>query len=504
MSRLSSLSLLSLGSLIWLFSLGLGAIAGAETIPFTLLHFNDVYEIMPIAGGKWGGLARVATLRQRLKQENLHTYTVLAGDLFSPSALGTAQVNGDRLAGKQMVAVLNQLGLDYATFGNHEFDLSQTEFLQRLQESQFQWFSGNVTDQKGQPFPKVAPYQILTIPGADGGQVRVGLIGLTINSNPANYVRYQEAIATARRQVQTLASQVDVWIAVTHLSLAQDQDLAAAIPELDLILGGHEHENIQRGYLFAKNARPDCPRAMTPIFKADANVKTVYIHRLTYDTEKRCLRIQSQLQPITDQLPDDPATANVAQYWQNLGFQAFRQAGFDPQKMIATSPLSLNALDADVRSRATNLTQLIGRAMLKESGADLAIFNGGMIRLDDIISPGAISQYDVIRLLPFGNKMVTVNMTGELLQKVLTQGAANQGTGGYLHWAGLNPQTLKLKTVYRVAIPDFLLTGKEVGLSFLTRQTPGLIVLQEQRDLRHVLVDYLQKTGQQAFEGLTQ
>lgn len=504
MFRRSPLAWLSLSSLTWLFSFGLGAIAWAETIPFTLLHFNDVYEIMPIAGGKWGGLARVATLRQRLKQENPHTYTVLAGDLLSPSALGTAQVKGERLAGKQMVAVLNQLGLDYATFGNHEFDLSETEFLQRLRESKFQWFSGNVTDKNGQPFPQVAPYLLLSIPGQAGGQVRVGVIGLTLNSNPANYVRYQEAIATARRQIQALAPQVDVWIAVTHLSLAQDQDLAAAIPELDLILGGHEHENIQRGYLFVKNERPDCPRAMTPIFKADANVKTVYIHRLTYDTEKRCLQIQSQLQPITEHLPDDPATAEVAQYWQSLGFQAFRQSGFDPQEIIAYSPVVLNALDADVRSRSTNLTQLIGRAMLQESEADLAIFNGGMIRLDDMISPGAISQYDVIRLLPFGNRMVTVTMTGELLQKVLTQGSANQGTGGYLHWAGLNPQTLQPKGIYRVVIPDFLLTGKEVGLSFLNRQSPGLVVLKEQRDLRHVLVDYLKKVGQQAFEGLVQ
>ncbi|MFM7576225.1 MAG: 5'-nucleotidase C-terminal domain-containing protein, partial [Microcystaceae cyanobacterium] len=163
-------------------------------------------------------------------------------------------------------------------------------------------------------------------------------------------------------------------------------------------------------------------------------------------------------------------------------------------------PVVLNALDADVRSRSTDLTQLIGRAMLQESEADLAVFNGGMIRLDDLISPGAISQYDVIRLLPFGNRMVTVTMTGELLQKVLTQGSANQGTGGYLHWAGLNPQTLQPKGIYRVVIPDFLLTGKEVGLSFLTRQSSGLVVLKEQRDLRHVLVDYLKKVGQQAFE----
>ncbi len=72
-----------------------------------------------------GGLARVATLRANLRAENPNTFTVLAGDLLNPSALSTAMVDGQRLAGRQMVDVMNILGLDYATFGNHEFDLSQ-------------------------------------------------------------------------------------------------------------------------------------------------------------------------------------------------------------------------------------------------------------------------------------------------------------------------------------------------------------------------------------------
>jgi len=61
----------------------------------------------------------------------------LGGDLFSPSAIGTALYEGDRLAGRQMVDVLNHFELDYATFGNHEFDIKESQFHQRMQEAKF-------------------------------------------------------------------------------------------------------------------------------------------------------------------------------------------------------------------------------------------------------------------------------------------------------------------------------------------------------------------------------
>src|ERR1041384_6725645 len=72
-------------------------------VEVTLLQLNDVYEIGPVEGGKSGGLARGATLGQRLLAETPNTFTLLAGDFVSPSALGTAQVDGQPLAGKQMV-----------------------------------------------------------------------------------------------------------------------------------------------------------------------------------------------------------------------------------------------------------------------------------------------------------------------------------------------------------------------------------------------------------------
>jgi len=488
---------LKLWGLLQLLALSLANPALAESVDITLLHLNDIYEITPVEGGKRGGLARVATLRQQLLSKNPRTYTLLAGDAFSPSALGTAKVNGKPLAGEQMVAVMNAVGFNYATFGNHEFDLSETEFHQRLKESRFHWLSSNVGDAKGKSFTGVPQSQILTVKGDEGAVVRVGLIGLTVDSNSKDYVSYSDPITSAREQVKALKGRVDVIVALTHLALEQDQQLAAAVPEIDLILGGHEHENIQqwRGADF------------TPLFKADANARTVYIHNLSYDTESHNLQINSRLQPITDKIPEDPRTAQVVKQWVERGYQGFRASGFVPEQAIATTNVALDGLESSVRNESTNLTALIAQAMLTEvKKADLAIFNAGSIRIDDYIPPGPITQYDIIRILPFGGKVLAVEMKGSLLKRVLEQGQANRGKGGYLQAANvsLKPnigtlliqgQPLDLNRNYRVAINDFLMTGKEKGLEFLNLQQAGVKLIEEKRDIRFAVIDQLKASN---------
>src|SRR5205085_1632549 len=197
--------------------------------------------IGPVEGGKSGGLARVATLRKRLMAENPNTFTVLAGDFVSPSALGTAKVDGQPLAGAQMVAVLNAMGLDLATFGNHEFDLKEDQLLARLSESRFAWTSANVTRASGGAFPGVSPHAILTAKGP-GVDVRIGVVSVTIASNPAPYVAYANPLTSFQREVAVLKGQADVVVGLTHLAFADDQGLAEGVPGVGLILGGHEHE----------------------------------------------------------------------------------------------------------------------------------------------------------------------------------------------------------------------------------------------------------------------
>lgn len=490
--------LISLGSVLSIAQSSL-----AEVVNITLLHLNDIYEITPVEGGKRGGMARVATLRKQLIAKNPRTFTLLAGDAFSPSALGTAQVNGKRLAGQQMVATMNAVGFDYATLGNHEFDISKEDFLQRLGESKFKWFSSNVDSEAGQPFPQVERAPTLTVKSDRGATIRIGLIGLTLDSNPASYVRYRDPIETAKAQVSALQGKVNAIVAVTHLSLEEDQQLAAAVPEIDLILGGHEHENIQQWRLVQRPQRSSrCIDKGIPIFKADANARTVYIHTLQYDTVNRCLVIDSQLQPITPALPEDPTTAKVVQAWLQKGFQAFRTSGFEPNQTVVTTTEFLDGLEESVRNRPTNLTQLIAKAMMREvGGSELAIFNSGSIRLDDRLPAGAISQYDVIRILPFGGKVLSVEMPGDLLKRVLDQGKANRGTGGYLQTANvqydektgwqIQEQPLQTNRNYRVAINDFLMSGKEQNLGFLSFQAPGVKLIAEKRDIRFAVIQEL-------------
>jgi 5'-nucleotidase / UDP-sugar diphosphatase len=464
-------------------------------VRLSILHLNDVYEIAPVSGGTQGGLARVATLRKQLQQQNANTFTILAGDLLSPSALGTASVAGEALAGKHMVAVLNALGLDYSTFGNHEFDLKAAQLQQRLKESKFTWISSNVMQATGQPFDGVPPHVILTVPGEGDTFIRVGLFGLTLASNQKSYVAYTDYLQAAEQQVAALAPTVDILIAVTHLGLEQDNRLAKKFPQIHLILGGHEHENMH----------VEGGQGTAPIFKADANARTVYIHDLFYDTASKSLRRQSRLQPVTAAIPEDPAVRAIVTDWEQRGFAAFAGMGFVPHQVVAQVPDRLDGLEASVRYHPTALTALIARSMLHAyPAAEVAFFNSGSIRIDDVLPPGPLTQYDVIRMLPFGGTVVLVEMPGSLLQGVLEQGEHNQGAGGYLQTANMrrstdgtawliNDKPLEGQRVYRAAVNDFLLTGQEHGLAFLTRDLPDLRVVQDDGvDIRQALIAQLQ------------
>ncbi len=480
------------------FMLAVPPVAPQDTnVKLTLLQINDVYEITPVSSGKEGGMARLATLRQQLARQNPNTFMLLAGDLVSPSALGTAVVDGERLAGKQMISVLNAVGLNYCTFGNHEFDLREQPFLQRLAESKFKWFASNAFDRNQKPFPNVAENIIFTVTNAANEQARVGLFGVMLTKNKPDYVTYTDPLAAAQKQVRALRDKVDILIAVTHLQLDEDIKLAQTVPGIDLILGGHEHENVQvwRGPNF------------TPILKADANTRSAYIHDLTFDTETHRLQITSRLQIINDKIPEDAAIGQVVQSWVDQAFNAFRKMGFEPGKLVVTSPITLDGRESTVRNYPGKLTDIIVEGFLNATpGAELAIFNGGSVRIDDELLSGNISEYDVIRILPFGGNVVAGEMRGRLLQQILEQGVANKGTGGFLHAANvawntasnvwlINGKPLDQRRNYKVAISDFLLTGNEQGLSFLSSKNADLKVLNENViEVRRALMAQLQKT----------
>lgn len=202
------------------------ATAADRTMHVTLLHINDVYEITPVEGGRAGGLARVATVLERLKRENPNTRMLLGGDFVSPSAIGTARVNGERLAGRQMIAVLNAAGLDVATLGNHEFDLSDAELAKRVAESRFAYVTSNITDSLGRPLLDMPRHLILRLSDARGRVARLGIVAATIDQVRRPTLRYRPALDALREEIARIRDSADVIVALTHLTLQTDATLA--------------------------------------------------------------------------------------------------------------------------------------------------------------------------------------------------------------------------------------------------------------------------------------
>ncbi|HEU4931714.1 MAG TPA: metallophosphoesterase, partial [Pyrinomonadaceae bacterium] len=109
-------------------------------VKVTLLQVNDVYQFAPVDQGKSGGLGRVLTLTKSIRQQNPNTLFMMAGDTISPS------VESITYKGAQMIEAWNAIGLDYATFGNHEFDFGPDVLQDRIKESKFSWIAANVID----------------------------------------------------------------------------------------------------------------------------------------------------------------------------------------------------------------------------------------------------------------------------------------------------------------------------------------------------------------------
>jgi 2',3'-cyclic-nucleotide 2'-phosphodiesterase (5'-nucleotidase family) len=441
-------------------------------IRINFVQLNDIYEISPLDEGRSGGIARVAGLRRALTRENPLTYTLLAGDFLSPSAMGTIPMeNGQRINGLQMVAALNTAGIDLVTFGNHEFDLNEATLLDRINVSRFDWVSANVSH-RNVPFEKIVEGQRQPIPAtivrnftdADGTTARVGIFGLSINSTTRDYVQYDNYLDAARRALQQLEGKCDFIVALTHLPFRDDSILAVRFPSIKLIVGGHEHVNSYTKV------------GPVIIAKADANVKTVYVHAIEFDRKERNVTIQSRLVRIDESLPEDPVTRDTVNAWNQRAYNLLSRQ-FDPCEVIATLPGPLDGTELSVRSRETNLTKLIAEAISAAPGqpTDCAIFNSGAVRIDDTLW-GNVTNYDLFRVLPFPGKIFIVGMRGSLIKTILAISDTSHGNGCFLQHVGLRRtvsgwlirhKPLSEDTIYQVAVNDFLVSGFQERMTFL-------------------------------------
>lgn len=478
-----------------------------EIIQFKIIQINDVYEIDAISAGKVGGLARVASIRDSVKKVEPNTFYFLAGDFVNPSLLGTIKVDGERLQGKQMIEVLNASELDLVTFGNHEFDVKENDLQNRLNESNFKWTSGNVrqvTPNGYQPFKivndqrneEVSDYEIFEVQNASGHSLRFGIISVTLPSNPKPYVHYGDIYDEMERIYHQAKAESDLVIGMTHVSLEQDIEIAKRLPEIPLIMGGHEHFNMV------------VEEGKTMITKADANVASLFVHTFQYNTRTKELTFDSELVKVTDRHRAKPEVQVVVDKWNAVLDQNLKTIIANPDQVVYIADEPLDGTDVASRSIQTNLGGIITEAMFKsyDSKADLAITNGGGIRIDDRLQ-GDITAKDVFRILPFGGKVLKVDMTGELLTDVLNFGWHANGTGAYLqhHLVSRDAQgqwlvqgkPIDKNKQYAVVLNDFLLEGLDIP--FLTKESPGIqsIYFPEEEelafDIRKAIIQFFEK-----------
>jgi len=439
-----------------------------EQVDFIILQLNDVYEIAPIEGGKSAGMARVATIRKGLLEENPNVITTLSGDFLSPSLIGTLTYEDERIAGRHMVEVMNALGVDYVVPGNHEYDIKEDEHLKRIAESNFLWTTTNCFhkvggelvrwEQNSEPFPD---HIMHTIDGID-----IAFFGSTVPFNKKDYVGYTDKYESVKSVYNKVKDEAEVLVAITHLEEEMDDSLATYfVPELDLILGGHDHTNMKFQF------------GSTVMTKADANAKTVYVHRVSHNKTTGKTTIDSELVTIDDTVPSDPEVKAVVDKWVAIGNESMAAMGYTPNEVVMVTADTLDGRESSIRYRPTNYPIMTAESFLFVAPeADLAIFNSGSIRLDDQLT-GTITEYDILRSFPFGGGISLLDLKGDVIERILETGTlANVGIGGYLQLANAEKRVdswyikgikLSKSQTYKLALPDFVMSGGEKNLEFL-------------------------------------
>lgn len=413
----------------FLLILALTLAAFGQEIRITILHVNDVYQFAPVDGGRRGGLARLLTLKKQAAEQNPNLIFTLGGDTISPS------VETRTYKGAQMIDAWNAVGIDYAVFGNHEFDLKTADLLQRMKESRFTWLGANVIDKRtGKIFADTPPYIVREIAG-----VKIGFIGLLLpetkqTSSMEEDLTVTDYCATAKKLVKAMRrkAKVNAVVGLTHLSMAQDKELAGCA-DFDLILGGHEHTLLQSS---SKG---------TPIFKMTADARELGKFSLNFDAAtKRLQSFDWEIVPVTDNIADAPEFAPVFEKYKGLLDQLAKRVG-------ATST-RLDALSLSSRTKETNVGNFIADAYRNAAQADIGLVNGGSIRADLTYEPGVLTKRDVLSMLPFNNPIVKLELTGKVLREVLEHGVARSAPGEDSE-PGRFPQVSGIRFEYDVKRP---------------------------------------------------
>jgi len=480
----------------------LPAAAPAQTTRLTFLHTNDNYEIVPTRG--WGGFAQLMTVLKEQRAASANALTTFGGDLLSPSIMSGLY------RGAQMIELMNAVGTDVAVLGNHEFDFGPAVLTQRLAESRFPWLATNVT-RNGKLLEGTADYLVREVDG-----VKVGFFGIVTPetarmSSPGPEVSFAPHLETAKTAVRALRDKgAEVIVALTHLDFAQDREIAKSVPEIALILGGHDHDAmtmLEGDTLIHKSG-------------SDAHylgVIDLAVTRRTASSSAPGIAVTHawRMIPVRDRAPDPEIATLVKRRVDKLDQQLLVE--------IATTTRPLDSRRLVVREREAAIGNLFADAIRAAVKADVALINGGGLRGDRTYEAGArLTQRDILTELPFGNTTVLLELKGSDLLEALENGVSRveERVGRFPQVSGVsfaynpalprmhrvlearvNGQPLDPVRIYRVATIDFLRAGGD-GYASLTRGK-SVVDASGGQIMAAQVIDYLtsRKTVEPLIEG---
>jgi len=398
--------------------LGTTALAAPATM-ITILHTNDIHgHITPwrgwegeLAGKTIGGMDHLATAIKQVRAEQPNVLLLDAGD-----AIGDTMI-ADLTKGAAVIELMNALGYDAMTIGNHEPDFTAERLRELMQEARFPVLAANIREKKsGRLFTK--PYLIKEIAG-----VKVGILGLaypntsltTAEKNVAD-LDFRDIPEVARELVpQMRRDGAEIVIALTHYGLGADLKLAKIVPGIDLIVGGQSHNRVteahrvgetlvvQAGAHCSDLGRVDLTIANGRITTAESKLILLDHGRIASDPEiaKRIAKISA---PFEKQLnePIAEATAPIV--------RAQTIAGREPRKRDQESPA--DSLFADI--------------IREQTGSDLALLPG--VGYGIAIPAGRFTAADLRNLIPHHGKIVTMKLTGAEVRQILEQAIENAYT----------------------------------------------------------------------------
>jgi 5'-nucleotidase len=413
--------------------LGLSAGMAAAEYKITILHTNDFHSrFEPIskydsgcseedntAGECFGGSARMVTAIEAAKERAGNWLLVDGGDQFQGTLFYTYY------KGKAAAEMMNKVGYDAMTVGNHEFD-DGPEVLKGFTEAvDFPILMSNA-DISGEPVLADAIQKSVVIE-KDGE--KIGLIGLTpvdtheLSSPGPNIVFTQPADAVAAEVERLQAEGINKIVVLSHSGLNVDKAVAEAVPEIDVIVGGHDNSLLSNTIEGAKGPYPVMV-GNTAIVQAYAYGKFLGELNVTFDDAGNIVEASGEPVLLDAEVAEDQVTKD----------RVTEMAGpLDEirNRVVAEAAEPIEGAREVCRAMECSMGNLVADAMLDrvaDQGIQVALANSGGLRAS--IDAGEVTMGEVLTVLPFQNTLSTFQVSGATLLEALENGVSQIEDGG--------------------------------------------------------------------------